>query len=54
MIVVTHAMGFARQVARTVHVMADGLVAESGAPEQVFDAPKLEVTRRFLQQAKST
>ncbi|MFL5340847.1 MAG: amino acid ABC transporter ATP-binding protein [Gemmataceae bacterium] len=53
MLVVTHAMGFARQVANTVQVMADGKVAECGPPEQVFDAPREEVTRRFLQQAKS-
>jgi ABC-type polar amino acid transport system ATPase subunit len=54
MVVVTHAMGFARQVAQTVHVMAEGKVAESGPPEQVFGAPREEVTRTFLVQAKST
>jgi len=53
MLVVTHAMGFARQVARMVHVMAEGVVAESGSPEEVFEAPKLDVTRRFLQLAKT-
>src|SRR5205823_4146570 len=37
MIVVTHAMSFARQVAHTVHVMHDGRIAESGPPDQVFD-----------------
>ena len=54
MMVVTHAMGFARQVAHTVHVMAEGKVAESGPPEQIFNQPKLEVTRQFLAQAKMT
>ncbi len=54
MMVVTHAMGFARQVAHTVHVMAEGQVAESGPPQQVFDAPQQEVTRHFLAQAKMT
>ena len=53
MIVVTHAMGFARSVAHTVHVLHEGRVAESGPPEQVFEAPREEVTRHFLAQAKS-
>jgi ABC-type polar amino acid transport system ATPase subunit len=52
MIVVTHAMGFARQVARTVHVMHEGRVAESGPPEQIFENPQQEVTRAFLCEAK--
>jgi ABC-type polar amino acid transport system ATPase subunit len=54
MIVVTHAMGFARQVASAVYVMAEGRVAESGPPQQIFETPKLEVTRRFLLQASAT
>ena len=53
MVVVTHAMGFARQVATTVHVMHDGRVAESGPPAQVFEAPQQEATRKFLTQAQS-
>jgi polar amino acid transport system ATP-binding protein len=53
MIVVTHAMGFARQVATTVHVMHAGRVAESGPPAQVFGEPRAEVTRAFLAQAKA-
>jgi ABC-type polar amino acid transport system ATPase subunit len=48
MIVVTHAMGFARQVAGTVHVMHAGRVAESGPPDQIFTAPATDVTRSFL------
>jgi len=52
MVVVTHAMGFARQVARTVHVMHAGQVAESGPPEQIFGNPKQEVTRAFVCEAK--
>src|SRR6516162_4334852 len=51
MVVVTHAMGFARRVAHTVHVMHDGRIAESGPPEQVFGQPRLDVTRSFLAQA---
>jgi ABC-type polar amino acid transport system ATPase subunit len=53
MIVVTHAMGFARNVAHTVHVMHAGQIAESGPPTQVFDGPRTEVTRAFLAQTKS-
>jgi ABC-type polar amino acid transport system ATPase subunit len=54
MVVVTHAMGFARQVASTVHVMHEGRMAESGPPAQIFEAPRAEVTQRFLAQATST
>jgi polar amino acid transport system ATP-binding protein len=53
MIVVTHAMGFARNVAHVVHVMAEGRVAESGPPAQIFGAPKEEVTRAFLAEVSS-
>jgi ABC-type polar amino acid transport system ATPase subunit len=50
MIVVTHAMSFARNVAHIVHVMHEGQIAESGPPQQIFDDPQQEVTRRFLQE----
>jgi ABC-type polar amino acid transport system ATPase subunit len=53
MIVVTHAMHFARQVAHTVHVMDAGRIAESGPPAQVFDAPREDVTRRFVAETRS-
>jgi ABC-type polar amino acid transport system ATPase subunit len=53
MIVVTHAMGFARNVAHTVHVMHAGQIAESGPPNQIFDSPATDVTRTFLAQTKS-
>jgi ABC-type polar amino acid transport system ATPase subunit len=53
MVVVTHAMGFARQVAHTIHVMHAGKVEESGPPQQIFDNPRSEVTRQFLSQARS-
>ena len=52
MIVVTHAMGFAQNVAQTVHIMHNGRVAESGPPQQIFAAPHEEVTRTFLAQTK--
>src|SRR3954471_5053936 len=53
MVVVTHAMGFARNVATTVHVMHAGRVAESGPPGQVFDDPRSDVTRHFLSEVRS-
>ena len=48
MIVVTHEMQFAREVADKVIFMADGVVVESGTPTEVFDHPKHERTRGFL------
>jgi polar amino acid transport system ATP-binding protein len=53
MIVVTHAMSFARRVAHTVHVFGEGRLIESGPPEQVFDAPLQEATRAFLSEASA-
>jgi ABC-type histidine transport system ATPase subunit len=48
MLVVTHAMSFARRVATNVHVLVDGVIVESGAPEQVFDTPTHPATRELL------
>ena len=48
MIVVTHEMGFARQVADRVIFMASGQIVEEAPPEQFFQAPKHERTRKFL------
>ncbi len=48
MIVVTHEMGFARDVADRVVFMEDGLVVEEGLPGDVFDHPKSERTAAFL------
>ncbi|MDA3889663.1 MAG: amino acid ABC transporter ATP-binding protein [Allgaiera sp.] len=48
MVIVTHEMGFARQVADRVVVMAQGRVIEEGAPEQVFSAPRDPKTRALL------
>jgi polar amino acid transport system ATP-binding protein len=47
-ILVTHEMGFARQVADQVAVLAEGRIAEVGPVEQVFENPKGELTRDFL------
>ena len=48
MIVVTHEMGFARDVADRVIFMDGGLIVEEGAPEQVFDNPQHQRTKDFL------
>ncbi|HEX3452765.1 MAG TPA: amino acid ABC transporter ATP-binding protein, partial [Solirubrobacteraceae bacterium] len=48
MIVVTHEMGFAREVADTVAFMDAGVVVESGAPADVLEHPREERTRSFL------
>jgi polar amino acid transport system ATP-binding protein len=48
MVVVTHEMGFAREVADEVVFMADGAVVETGPPAQVLGAPEHERTRQFL------
>lgn len=51
MIVVTHAMSFARKVANRVIVMSEGKVAEAGTPEKVFEEPQAAVTKDFLKRA---
>ena len=48
MVVVTHEMGFAREVSNRVMFLADGLIAEEGTPEQIFDHPQCERLRTFL------
>ncbi|MGE5333470.1 MAG: ectoine/hydroxyectoine ABC transporter ATP-binding protein EhuA [Nitrososphaerota archaeon] len=52
MIVVTHEMGFARDVADRVIFMDGGVIAEQGTPEQIFTAPQNERTRTFLGQIR--
>ncbi len=49
MIVVTHEMGFARQVADRVVFMDQGIIEEEGRPEDLFSSPRSERTRSFLQ-----
>lgn len=49
MLVVTHAMGFARRAANEVHVMAEGVIVETGPPERIFDAPEHATTKELLQ-----
>ena len=48
MVVVTHEMGFAREVASRVVFMDGGVVLESGTPEQIFEHPQNERTKLFL------
>ena len=48
MVVVTHEMGFAREVADRVIFMDDGVIVEEGTPEQIFSAPKSPRLRDFL------
>ena len=50
MMVVTHEMGFARNVADRVVFMDDGVVVEEGPPSQVLDAPQHARTQQFLRQ----
>jgi general L-amino acid transport system ATP-binding protein len=50
MIVVTHEMGFAREVADRVVFMADGQILEAGTPQHFFDNPTEERTKAFLRQ----
>ncbi|QIK64683.1 amino acid ABC transporter ATP-binding protein [Leucobacter viscericola] len=48
MVLVTHEMGFAREVCDRVVFMADGVVVEEGAPDQVFGSPQQTRTQEFL------
>ena len=48
MIVVTHEMGFAREVSDRVIFLHQGVIEEEGAPADIFDAPKSERLRQFL------
>ncbi|MBQ8813201.1 MAG: amino acid ABC transporter ATP-binding protein [Lachnospiraceae bacterium] len=48
MVVVTHEMGFAREVGDRVIFMADGMIVEEGTPEEIFSTPKQQRTKEFL------
>lgn len=48
MVVVTHEMGFAKEVGNRVLFMADGKLLEEGTPEEIFDHPKHERLKEFL------
>jgi ABC-type polar amino acid transport system ATPase subunit len=49
MLLVTHEMGFAREIADRVVFMDGGRIVEAGTPEQIFNAPVQQRTRSFLQ-----
>jgi len=48
LLLVTHEMGFARQIADRVALLAEGRIAEFGPPQQIFDAPESPITKAFL------
>ena len=48
MVVVTHEMGFAREVANRAIFLSDGVILEEGTPEQMFNNPQQERTQAFL------
>ncbi len=48
MVIVTHEMGFAREVADRVLFMSDGVITEEGTPAELFDNPQNERTKQFL------
>ena len=50
MVIVTHEMGFARQVADRLLFLEEGQIVEEGTPTQIFDHPQEERTQRFLSQ----
>jgi len=50
MLVITHEMGFARAVANRMFFFDEGLVVESGTPDEIFEQPKEERTKLFLSQ----
>jgi ABC-type polar amino acid transport system ATPase subunit len=50
MVVVTHEMGFARQVAHRMIFLAEGRIVESGTPQQIFTNPQHDRTKLFLSQ----
>jgi len=53
MIIVTHEMAFARDVSNRVFYMDQGLIYEEGSPEQIFDAPKKDRTKVFINRIRN-
>ena len=54
MLIATHEMGFAREVADEVCFLHDGVVLERGAPAAVLDSPREAETQRFLRRLSPT
>lgn len=53
MMIVTHEMDFAKKISNRVLFMYDGEIYEEGTPKQIFEHPKKEMTRRFIQRLSS-
>ena len=53
MLIVTHEMSFARDVSNRIFYMDEGVIYEEGTPEQIFDHPRKERTKRFMQRLKT-
>ena len=53
MLIVTHEMNFAREVSNRVFYMDEGIIYEEGTPEQIFDHPRKERTKWFMQRLKT-
>lgn len=53
LIVVSHEMNFARKLANTIHFVCEGIVMESGAPEEIFGRPKSERLTNFIRTVSS-
>jgi len=49
MMIVTHEMDFARKIANRVIFMSDGVIYEEGTPKEIFEHPKKELTRKFIE-----
>ena len=49
MVIVTHEMGFAREVRKRVVFMADGKIVEEGTPEDIFEHPQTDRLKTFLE-----
>ena len=54
MMIVTHEMNFAKDVSNRVFFLDEGVILEEGSPEEIFDAPKNDKTRRFIRNTRST
>ena len=49
MVIATHEMGFARDIANRIGFLDAGVILEEGTPDQIFSSPREERTQRFLQ-----
>jgi polar amino acid transport system ATP-binding protein len=52
MLIATHEMNFARDVAHQIVFLEEGVLVEQGTPEQIFDRPRHEATRKFLERVR--